>query len=123
MPYYPPQVTASLSATYPAGETINGHRAVYLVGGEVFHADKDVAFNAVLGLSLNAAAIGDNVVVRFAGIAEEPSWTWTEGEPIFLGDDGVLTQTPPGIGSLIELGVALTATSVDVRVQEPVVLS
>jgi hypothetical protein len=53
----------------------------------------------------------------------ELSWTWTPGEPIFLGNNGMLTQTPPSSGFAIELGTAISATSIWIVVGQSVELA
>jgi hypothetical protein len=112
------------SAFYPAGQVLGGHRVVRISNGKAFYADNTTASaNAVFGITLGAANLDEPVEIRYAGIIVEPSWNWTPELPIFLGAAGAITQIPPVVGALVELGVALTPTSVNVRIQEPVFLS
>jgi len=104
-----------------AGETLSGHRAVKINGsGEavyVSHADADA--DLVTGLTTGAAVGGGQVEIVTDGELIEPSWTWTPG-PVYLSTNGQLTQTPPASGALIEMGIALAATRLLVRIQSAV---
>lgn len=109
-----------------AGETLSGHRAVYTGADGLAHyasANDPASARAVLGITKNAAAEGGQVSVVIAGPVSEPSWSWTPGLPIFLGANGALTQAVPASGVVVELGSAVTPTSMNVRIQEPVFLS
>ncbi len=109
---------------YYAGEAIGGGRAVYIDGGVAYYADKDnTSADAVLGITLNAASIAGSLNIRYIGVIVEPSWAWTPGEPVYLSTNGMLTQVAPTTGALVELGVALTATSLNIRIQEAVFLT
>lgn len=112
-------VPGVLTATGLAGETISGQRAVrFDTAGTVWLADKDsVAFAPhTAGIITGAVVIGEIATVLLQGKFDEVSWTWTQG-PIWLGDDGQLTQTPPTTGVLVQIGLALKATSIRVAPQ------
>lgn len=98
-----------------AGEAVGGHRVlVYDAVGRVVYADSSEASHAgrVVGLSLGAAAEGEAVTVRRLGEVTEPSWSWTPGAPLFLGTDGLITETPPATGIVQSIGSAVTATTI-----------
>lgn len=44
-----------------------------------------------------------------------PQWAWTAGGPIFLNST-TLSQSPPGIGFVQQVGLALTAQSMLVKI-------
>jgi hypothetical protein len=58
-----------------------------------------------------AALEGDSVTIQALGLITEPSWQWIPG-PLWLGSNGVITQTIPVTGMQWRLGTALTATTV-----------
>ena len=50
----------------------------------------------------------------------EPSWSWQPHKPIWLGANGTITQTPADDVNLLEVGIALSATSILIRIQSPI---
>jgi hypothetical protein len=108
----------------PAAQNLSGHRAVLLTSGETLdYPSLSSASDGqqILGLSTQAANIGGNCVVQVAGLIIEPSWTWTRG-PVFAGDLGVLTQTPPVGAWVRQVGVAIAATKIVIEIK-PVILT
>lgn len=108
----PAQAALEIAGAGAAGEAISGHRAVrFDAAGAVWLADKDSAALAPLtaGISEGAAILGAQVAVRMLGTLVEPSWSWSAG-PVWLGDDGQLTQTPPTTGALVQVGVPVSST-------------
>ncbi|MDX6690603.1 MAG: hypothetical protein QOG15_2060 [Solirubrobacteraceae bacterium] len=115
--------------TRVAAITLSGHRAIRpLEDGSVSYASADNPshMHGPIWLSTGAALAGTEVSVLTLGELIEPSWSWAPGEPIFLGVDGVLTQTPPdaddGAAFLIEVASAETATTIFFDAKFPIVL-
>jgi hypothetical protein len=77
-----------------------------------------------LGVTTGAWAAGVEATAQLAGIITEPSWNWVVGQPIWLGDSGLLTQTLPG-DALFQRQVAevLSPTSIFVVVSAGVILA
>lgn len=106
-----------------AGQSLSGHRAVYISGGQAFYADYEQLTAALtVGITLQAAAAGDAVSILTEGEIDEVSWSWTPGQTIFLGSNGLLTQTPPAAGNVVEIGLALTPQRLFVRIQPAILL-
>ena len=108
-----------------ADVAISGHRAVrgtspsgadYCSNATASHAP------AFLGLTQGAASSGTTVTVQRTGVIVEPSWAWTPWTPVFVGVNGVLTQSSPSSGFSLVVGVALSATSILLRPQPPIYL-
>ena len=99
--------------TLPAGEILSGHRAVISDNGLAFYADNQTLAHAgqLAGLTMGAALEGDSVTIQALGLITEQSWQWIPG-PLWLGSNGVITQTIPATGMQWRLGTALTATTV-----------
>lgn len=92
-----PAGESSSIATLTAGQTLSGHRVVAThVDGTVLYASNDTLTDATrqLWVTLGAADEGDAVQCQSFGRVNEGGWSWTD-DPIFLGVDGFLTQTPP----------------------------
>lgn len=99
--------------TAPAAVALSGHRVVTpLPNGTVGYASNNDAEHvaAPLWLTTGAAAPGANVGLLAYGSIEEPSWTWTPGDPIYLGVNGQLTQTPPQSPAALFVGAVGAAT-------------
>lgn len=111
--------------TFTASGALGGHRAVRAsFANRAVYADHDdvASASSVLGITLGAADDGTQVNVAASGEIIEPSWAWVVDKPIFVGVNGVLTQTPPPTGFLLVVGVATSATSMLVSIKQPIVL-
>jgi len=94
-----------------AGEDLGGHRVVGVNAiGQAVYASSDNTTIPV-GVTAGAAVFGAEVTVQVSGEMQEPSWSWDVASPIFLGADGVLTQSPPGLGMLVFVGYPTGRTS------------
>lgn len=108
---------------YMTAAPVGGHRVVAVeADGRVRHADPTIAddFFRVAGISTHAAVADAAVSVRNDGILNFEGWTWTPGQPVFAAAGGLITQSPLGVGALIQIGAALSATSIYVRVERPI---
>lgn len=108
-----------------AAAALSGQRIVVLnsVGKAIYaSADTPAHIGRVIGLTKNAVSADEQVSIKTQGIIEHNGWNWVIGQPIYLGINGNLTQTPPlpGVGFLQILGTAITATSMMVRLQTPI---
>lgn len=110
--------------TLPATTAIGGQRAVRFLNGHLAYASSlNVGdANLVLGISVNAASPGGEVVVQTSGLMTDGYWTWTPDAPIFCGVQGVLTQVLPTTGFILILGVALSATRILVGAKMPLII-
>lgn len=117
---------SSVENTVIAGVTLGGHRGVVLnAAGEAIYADSstNTHSNKFFGVTTGAANVGTVVTVKIFGELTEPTWSWTPDQPIYLGNNGVLTQTvpisPSSTFSLI-IGVAVTATKIYINPMPPI---
>lgn len=121
-----PPINDATTIQIEAGEAIGGHRAVVLYSNKAFYATNTNPSHAhaISGISAGAANIGSNVVIKRDSIVIEPSWNWVEKQPIFLGSNGSLTQTPPVNPAAFSciIGWAITQTSMFVQIQSPIFL-
>lgn len=108
-----------------AGQDLGGQRAVLQwPDGTARYADEGTP-SEVLGVTTAAAAMGALASVRTSGMMTDPSFSWTPGEPVYLGAGGALTQTPPDAATaIIEIiiGTAVTDTTLLIRIRQPVYL-
>lgn len=104
-----------------AGEALSALRLVYELNGQVFYLDPADAEHIDLasGITLSAPVLGDPVNIQISGPLEDPVWTFTPG-PVWLGQAGTLTQSPPESGFLLYVGKAVSATQLIINLNEPI---
>lgn len=114
----PPGAAGSnaIFATGNAATVLSGHRVVTpAADGTLGYASNDnlAHLAAPLWVTIGAVASGAPVDALMFGPMTEPSWSWTPG-PVYLGVNGVLTQTAPAAPAalfLAQVGVATSPTS------------
>lgn len=113
--------SADQDTAFTAGAILSGHKAVFADGSVVHYASADDLSGAerYVGITIQAADSGAGVIVRRSGVVELEAWSWAPG-PVYLGLNGSLTQSPVLPGVLLVVGVALSATELDVRLTSPV---
>ncbi|MCZ7404485.1 MAG: hypothetical protein O8C67_06090 [Candidatus Methanoperedens sp.] len=110
---------------YVAGEALGGQRVVILHSdAKLYYADKNIPadFNRVLGITTDAVVSGDIPTVRCAGKMTEPTWSWDLDKFLYLSTNGLLTQTPPSSGFLLQMGYPLSTTSIMVDIKIPILI-
>ena len=119
-PVGPPGIGVILAV---AGINLSGHRIVYIAAdGLAYYADKDsigTVLNAV-GLTTGAANQGTDAVILPIGKIDEPSWAWDVTKLVYLGNNGLLTQTIPDSGVILQIGIPLSATRLLVDIKIPI---
>lgn len=67
----------------------------------------------------SAITAGSNILVFKHGVITATSHGFTVGEPIFLGTNGVLTQTPPSTTNhaVVRVGIVKDANNIEVQIQ------
>ncbi len=64
------------------------------------------------GVTTVAGITNENITVVRVGRLAEAGWTWTPNMPIFISDNGILTQTPPSL-PMRRIGWAINATQIN----------
>ena len=85
-----------LTKSFVAGEAITKLNVVRLgASQEAFKGTKDDTYvkAKVVGVALADAAIGESVEVQLFGVLEDPSFSISVNEPVFLGNAGAITGT------------------------------
>lgn len=107
------------SALKTAAVAIGGHRAVaFRSDGQIEYANNltDNHKHVSVGVTTGAVAAGDTVTVLSLGEITETSWAWTPSQLVFIGPNGVLTQTPPTAPAWLRaIGAAVTPTTLFVN--------
>lgn len=103
-----------------AGTNLGGHRAVTSSALGVVYATG--TSSNVIGITTGSVLTGGIAQVQISGVLTEPSWNWALNLPIFVGDNGVLTQQVPSDGSLFIIGYPILATQIFIDKQAPILL-
>ena len=125
---YPPGTTFNnehLEFEFTSTEAISAPRVVYAGASGPALADKDTISqqDKIIGITTTSAAgSGETVTVTTEGKLEDPSFLFSIG-PIYLGTSGVITQTKPTSGLLLQLGVAISATQLHIRIEPAIKLA
>lgn len=123
-PQGPAGPDGGLEQEYTAGESVGGHRVVYVdEDGAVRYADCTEAAHAfkIAGLTLEASTAGNPVRVQTYGVVAEPSLNLSVDDQIYLGSSGLFTQTPPvSRAFLLSIGGAVATTKLFLRIGPPI---
>lgn len=92
--------------------------------GIVHVLDKDdgAHINLIAGLTLTASAVAGPVTIQRSGPVDDDAWSWITSGPIWLGDSGIPTQTPPAAGYDVQIGHAVSPTRIYLDIQPPITL-
>lgn len=106
-----------------AAIVLSGHRLVaYNASGNIVYADH-VNEPDVIGISLNAAAIGQPVSIALNNSeVEHAGWSWTPQHGVFLGANGTIVQTPVANGYSVRVGEAITPTKIFLHIENSIEL-
>ncbi len=106
-----------------AGENLQPLRAVYWLSQKVYAADF-LAVTAIRtsGISLNASLNGEMCSILLSGEVSHESFDLDTNALIYLGADGLLTQTPPEEGYLVILGYPISSTRLFIQIRPPILL-
>lgn len=112
---------------FVADAALSGHRAVIRTATGIDYADAAIAAHCgqVIGITTGAVTASEVGEICAGGDIDEPSWDWTPGLAVFLGLNGLLTQTPPTLATAAfsqELGFAVSPTKLFVQLRDPIAL-
>jgi hypothetical protein len=110
----PPGSGGPQTVVLQAAIALGGHRIVCVdSAGQAIYPDRSnpAHADAVVGITTGAASAGADVTVQTTGEMIESSWSWSPG-PIWVGDNGLLTQTSPTSGWVQMIAIALSATKI-----------
>ena len=103
-----------------AGQSINAYRLVTTdVMGKVVVASsaEESHIGRILGVSLNAASVGQTVQITTFGDVTNTAWTFTPTAALYVGIDGLVTQDAETGVFYQQIGFAREATRVAIDIQ------
>jgi hypothetical protein len=109
---------------YEAGQILSGHRVVMIEDDKAYYADCTIPSHGkrVLGITTGASVIGVQSRIQASGEMSESSWAWILDAPVWLGINGLLSQTPPVSGFSLIVGFPISSTKLLIRISEPLFL-
>lgn len=116
--------SGGLVDTYIAGAVLGGDRVVMLNGGLLYYYDPTVLANygKIVGISKNAALVGETVKVTELGLHNNPGWGLTPDSIYYATTAGNITITPPTTGITQVVGYSKDANSMVVTIKQQVKL-
>lgn len=107
------------------GENVSQYKAIVALGGLGLLADKDTTThtNAVIGLSVTSGITTQVIEVQHSDELTEGTWSWDTTKPIYLGNNGDLTQMVPTTGFIQRIARPLTATTIQIDIDDPVIIA
>lgn len=120
-------VTVPKGETLAAGEAISAVKAIYSNGTALFLGDANTDYQhaSIVGISLTAGGIGAEIRYLIDGPLYDSSFSFTDGEPVYLALNGGLTQTDPdllGYTYRVLMGYATGSNGININIQEPIML-
>ena len=109
-----------------ANSDLGGHRAVISnEDGTIDYADSSNVGHCgkVLGIIVRATLEGERVDVIRGGLLEFEGWSFNVDLPVYLAENGLLTQNPATQGFSQILGFAESPTGLFVNLREPILLT
>jgi hypothetical protein len=109
-----------------ANADLGGHRAVISnLDGTIDYADSSnlLHLGKVLGIIVQAVLEGEEVDVIRGGLLEFEGWNWDVDLPVYLAENGLLTQNPATSGFSQIVGFAQSPTGLFVNLREPILLT
>lgn len=100
----------------PASGAIGGHRVIALTSDDtaVYASSADITGYRVVGVSTGAAADGADITIRQFGIVTWPTNAFTVDQPVYLTTNGLVSHTPPAVGIVRQIGVAVATNKLQV---------
>ena len=108
-----------------ANDVLGGHRAVIAnLDGTIDYASASNLdhMGKVLGIIVRSVLEGERVDVIRGGLLEFEGWSWDVDLPVYLAENGLLTQNPTGAGFSQIVGFAESPTGLFVNLREPIQL-
>jgi hypothetical protein len=108
------------------GEGIGGNRVVIFdADGKLYYANQSdpTHANKIAGVTLQAGIADSVITCQSSGQMDEAGWTWDVSKPVYLADNGLMTQVLPTSGFIIVIGMPITATSLLIRIHMPIMVN
>ncbi len=103
--------SGTLDVRVTAQEVVNAYRAIGYDG--LFSQPNANSLSNYAGVTRVATVAGEDALVIRSGYMQVVGWNWTANNPIFITNQGVLTQTVPVGVPIRRIGWAISPTEVN----------
>ena len=122
----PKGFTGNEVVEYEAGTELQVYRVTVINSlSKAIYAEPSINEHAhkIIGVTITGAAgAGEMVQIRNYGQIEYAGWSWAADAPIYLGDDGTLTQTAPTSGARVQVAFPIASNRMFIDIKAPVFL-
>lgn len=101
----------------------SGHKLVFVSDLAYVSPTNTSRSGELIGLTRNAAGIGDPISILLEGPITHSAWTFTPGSVVYMGINGSIIETPTLTGLWWPIGNAIDATSIFFKPQQPIIRS
>ena len=103
---------------------VSAVKAIYQNTNGVTHADKDLNSEeaTVIGISITGNTDGNQVKYQIAGRLEDSSFTFPLNDPLYLSNNGNITNVVPTTGYQTRIGHSLGTGAIQIQIEEPIEL-
>ena len=110
--------------THIAATNLSGHRAIRVVSDLAYLCDGANAAHVgrCIGMTVGAVVEGAVATIQTVSLISDPGWNWSEG-PVYVGANGLLTQSLTGLAFIQQVGQAVSPISIDINPQLPILIS
>lgn len=114
---------SDVSLDYICGETINSNRVVVLQNGKIYKADNTNLnhLGCVVGISKQAGVLNDTIKVMKFGTTSNTGWNLIVNKLCYFNNIGEIIQTVSTTGFLQSVGIAKSATSIEVSISDMII--
>lgn len=103
--------------------TVSAIKAIYQNTSGVSHGDKDTYTEAtIIGISITGNVDGETIKYKTDGRLEDSFFNFPLNDPLYLGDDGAITNVAPTTGHRTRLGHSLGVGAMFIQIEEPIIL-
>lgn len=104
----------NISAIKAIYKTING----IALGEDLVTYDKA----SIIGISITGNSSGNQIKYQIAGKLEDSTFNFPLNAPLYLGNEGSITNVFPIAGFRTRLGTSLGVGAIEIQIQEPIIL-
>ncbi len=111
--------------TFPIGlDGVSAYKVVYIDSdGKINHASaSDTNNSSIVGITLEGGISGGNAQVVKLGSVQNAGWALMTKSRYYLGEDGNLTDVIPSAGFICEVGLAQSATELEIQNLDDIVV-
>ncbi len=120
----PATASSIFSTSIAAAQNLSALRVVATTDAGLIYASSDLPDTAFTALGVTVAAVlaGQQTQALIEGLITNQGWAWIPDQPIFLAEEGNLTQVAPNSGFILQVATPLSPTQILIELQEPILL-